>query len=714
MPPAERSLLPLFAPTSVAVVGASDDARKWGNWLARGALRGATRRRVYLVNRRAPTVLGQAAFRTLAELPEPPELVVIAVPSGALATAVDDALAAGARAIVAISSADNDSDSTVGLESSLARRARDAGAVLLGPNCMGVLDAGESLELVSNPLPTGAIGLISQSGNLALELGRLAAEEGLGFSRFVSLGNQADLDATALVRELSEHPATRLIALYMEDFRDGREFVRAAAHARDAGKPVVLLAIERGDATSRAVHSHTGALASDGAAIDAACGAAGIVRVRTPQALIDVAQALLRAGYASGHRLGVLGDGGGHGSIAAALASQAGIELPKLSDSLAGKLRAMLPPHAAVLNPVDLAGGAEQDVHAFERAARLLLESGELDVLLITGYFGGYGEYGPEVAAEERDVARRLGELARAVRKPIVVHTMYADSDAADSLREAGIPTFRTIDQAVNSLTRLIERPREMVAAVPALPPPAAPIDRHDYITARELLRSAGVPTVPQRTVTDAEQALAAAHELGYPVALKALGPLHKSDRGAVVLDVPGDDELRRAYDDLERRLAPASCSVEKMAPVAEGVELLIGTRWDLRFGPVALAASGGLHAELLRDTAVALAPVSVSQAEAMLRSLRAASLLGGARGRPGVDTRAAARALSALSRLAAAHPEIAEIEANPLLVTRTGALVLDARTVPAPATTHEQPPPTPTQEQPDGVQVHAGPARAA
>jgi acyl-CoA synthetase (NDP forming) len=579
---------------------------------------------------------------------------------------------------------------------------------------MGVLDAGESLELVSNPLPTGAIGLISQSGNLALELGRLAAEEGLGFSRFVSLGNQADLDAAALVRELSEHPTTRLIALYVEDFRDGREFVRAAARAHEAGKPVVLLAIERGGAPSRAVRSHTGALASDGAAIDAACGAAGIVRVRTPQELIDVAQALLRADSASGHRLGVLGDGGGHGSIAAALASGAGIELPQLSDSLAGKLRAMLPPHAAVLNPVDLAGGAERDVHAFERAARLLLESEELDVLLITGYLGGYGEYGPELAAEERDVARRLGELARAMRKPIFVHTMYADSDAAATLREAGIPTFRTIDQVVHALTRLIERPRESVAAVATLPPPAAPIDRHDYTTTRELLCSAGVPMVSQRTVTGAEQAVAAARELGYPVALKALGRLHKSDGGGVILDIPGDNDLRRAYDDLEGRLAPGSCSVEKMAPVAQGFELLIGSRWDVRFGPVALVGSGGLHAELLRDTAVALAPVSVSQAEAMLRSLRAATLLEGARGRPGVDTAAAARALSALSRLAAAHPEIAEIEVNPLLVAQTGTLGLDARIVLAPASAHEQPLPTPTQERPDGVQLHARPAPTA
>jgi succinyl-CoA synthetase alpha subunit len=243
-----RSLAPLFSPESVAVVGASADQRKWGNWLARGALRGEARRPAYLVNHRAPELLGRRAYASLADLPERPDLVVIAVPFPVLDAAVDEALRAGARAIVAISAGgDGSSDAALGA------RVAAAGAVLLGPNCLGVLDSGEQLELISNPLPPGSIGLISQSGNLALELGLLAAPEGLGFSRFASLGNQADLGATELVRAFSEHDATRLIALYIEDFRDGREFARAAEAAVRAGKPVLALAIEDGAATSRAV-----------------------------------------------------------------------------------------------------------------------------------------------------------------------------------------------------------------------------------------------------------------------------------------------------------------------------------------------------------------------------------------------------------------------------------------------------------------------------
>ena len=200
--------------------------------------------------------------------------------------------------------------------------------MLVGPNCLGVLDSGAQLELVPNPLPAGSIGLISQSGNLALELALLAEPEGLGFSRFVSLGNQADVGAAELIAELAGHDETRLLALYVEDFRDGRQFARAATLAVDAGKPVLALAIEHGAATTRAVRSHTGALASDGAVIDAACRAAGVQRVRTPREMIDAASALLRCTPARGRRVGVLADGGGHGSIAAGVAADAGLEVP--------------------------------------------------------------------------------------------------------------------------------------------------------------------------------------------------------------------------------------------------------------------------------------------------------------------------------------------------------------------------------------------------
>jgi acyl-CoA synthetase (NDP forming) len=679
---ARRDLRALFAPESVAVVGASDDPVKWGNWLARGAIRAEHRRAVHLVNRRGGEILGRPAHRSLAELPAAPELVVLAVPPAAVEQAVNDALAAGARAIVAITAGEADGDAGGARDAALAARVRAAGAVLLGPNCMGVFDAGSELELSAGDLPPGAIGLVSQSGNLALELGLLAAEAGLGFSRFVSLGNQADLESVDLVRDLAEHDATELIAVYVEDFRDGRAFAAAAQAARAAGKHVVLLAIEHTEATARAVRSHTGALASDTAAIDAACRAAGIERVRAPQEMIDLAEGLLRAGRPAGRRIAILADGGGHGGVAAGLAHTAGLELPALGPATVSALRARLPPTAAAANPVDLAGGGEQDIRTFDHAARALLDSGEVDALLITGYFGGYSEYGEAMARAEISVADALGDAVRTTGRPLVVHSMYGRNAATEALRQAGVPVYRSVERAVATLARLARDGEAAPDGVPTVPPAAAPITDDGYAAARALLAAGGVPFAPAETATDAAEAAAAAQRVGYPVVLKALGLLHKSDAGGVVLGLRDEPALRAAVAGIRARLDPPALSVEQMAPLADGIELLIGARRDARFGPVALAGLGGVYAEVLDDVAVALAPVGEDRAERMLHSLRAAALLRGVRGRPPVDVRAAARALAALSRVAAAHPEIAEIEVNPLLALPDRALGLDARIV--------------------------------
>jgi acetate---CoA ligase (ADP-forming) len=682
-----RDLSALFAPESVAVVGASDDPVKWGNWLARGALRGEARRRVYLVNRRGGEVLGRSAYASLGELPERPALAVLAVPPAALEGTVDEAIAAGTRALVVITAGEADGDAGGARDRALAERARDAGVVLLGPNCLGVFDAGAELDLVSNDLPRGSIGLISQSGNLALELGMLAADVGLGFSRFVSVGNQADVHVAELLHEMAAHDETQLIAVYVEDFRDGRAFASAAEAATRAGKPVLLMAIEHTEATARAVASHTGALASDSAAIDAACRAAGIVRVHAPQELVDIADGLLRARVMRGRRVGVLADGGGHAGIAAALLQRAGLELPGLSEGLRSELRDGLPATAAVANPIDLAGGGEQDIHSFDRTTGALLRSGEVDAVLLTGYFGGYAEYSDAMGRSEASVVEALADAAQAAGRPVVVQTMHPDTAASALLRRRGVPVFRSIERAVDVCARLAERGELAPAGVPALRPAAAPVadastgdTDSSYTTARALLSAAGVPFVEARTVADPDEAVDAAAELGYPVVLKALGTLHKSDAGGVALGLRDDSALASALSDIRARLDPPAFTIERMAPLSDGVELLIGARWDARFGPIALVGLGGVFTEILRDVAVALAPVEELHARSMLLSLRAAPLLQGARGRPVLDVDAAAAALAALSRVAASHPEIAAIEVNPLLALPGGALGLDAR----------------------------------
>jgi acyl-CoA synthetase (NDP forming) len=673
-----RNLEPLFAPSSVAIVGASADPRKWGNWLASRALRGEHRRAVHLINRRGGEILGRQAHRSLFDLDAPVDLALITVPEGLLEATIEDALTAGAKAIVVISAGTEGTDR----DGALGTAVREAGAVLVGPNCLGIFDAETELELASNDLPPGQVAMISQSGNLALEISVLFREAGLGFSRFVSLGNQADLTAADLIDAMAVHDRTAGIALYIEDFRDGRAFVRAASRAREAGKPVVLLTASGHQAAARAIRSHTGALASDDAAIEAACAAADIERVSSPRELVDVLQGLIRCPPSRGRRIGIMGDGGGHGAVAASVAAKVGLEVPELSPPTVAALRAQLPPTASCSNPVDLAGGGEADIRNFERTARTLLECGEVDAVLLTGYFGGYGEYAEVFADSEMTTGAALAELAANAGRPLLVHTMYAGSPPADALRRGGVPVYRAVEHAVDALARLAARDRGAFQAVADLPAPAAPIADSGYESARALLAAGGVPFVAQRTVHSAAGARDAAASLGYPVVLKALGALHKSDAGGVRLGLADRAELAAAYEDMDARLHPDSFSVEAMAPLKQGAELLIGARWDPRFGPLALTGLGGLYAEVMRDVAVALAPLSVAQAEAMLRSLRVFPLLDGARGRPKLDLAAAANALAALSQVAAAHSEIGELEVNPLLVLPDGALGLDARIV--------------------------------
>jgi acyl-CoA synthetase (NDP forming) len=443
-------------------------------------------------------------------------------------------------------------------------------------------------------------------------------------------------------------------------------------------------------------------LASVGAAIDAAFAAAGVLRVRTPRELVDVAQALLRCPPSRGRRVAVLGDGGGHVSIAAAEAMHAGLDVPELSETTVVPLRASLPAAAGVSNPIDLAGAAEQDVHVFDRLALDLLAGGEVDALLVTGYFGGYAEYGPDTAEDELRTAELMGAAASATGRPLVTQTMYPHGPAAQALRRAGVPVYESVEQAAGALAALAAQGALRPQAIPELPVSEAPepvvaATGDGYLAARALLAAAGIRFVALHQVASAEEAVAAALQIGYPVVLKALGQTHKSDAGGVVLNIASEGQLRAAYAQVQRAVEPERCTVEQMAPLTDGLELLIGARWDPRFGPVALAGSGGLYAEILRDTAVRLAPVTEPEAEAMLRTLRIAPLLTGARGRPPLDIGAAASALAALSHVAAAHPELTELEINPLLVTRAAAVALDARFIKA----------TPSQERESAVHLH-------
>ncbi|MFK4221595.1 acetate--CoA ligase family protein [Streptomyces sp. NPDC019890] len=691
-----RDLTALFDPKSVAVVGASNDPAKYGHAVAAQALRAPDRRPVHLVNRRGGTVLGRAAATSLAEIGEPVDLVVVSVPGPGFEAAVDDALACGARAIVGITAGFAETGPAgLARQRAIADRVRAAGAVLVGPNCLGIADNTTQLYLASDSFAPGDIALLSQSGNLALELQLRCAPHGLGFSRFVSLGNQADVTLVDLVEDCARHAPTRAIAVYAEDFGDGRAFARAAAAA---GKPVVLLTAGRGTASARSAQSHTGALTTSSDVVAAACRDAGVELVATPREMTVVLAALNAGVHTSGRRTAVFTDGGGHGAIAADAAEAAGLEVPELHAAVQEKLRDVLWEQSAVGNPVDLAGMGEQNPASYADTVGGLLATDEVDAVLMTGYFGGYaasdgglggggaggglGGGGSVLAEGELRAARAIVTHRRAMPKPLVVQSMYPRSTSCQVLVDAGIPVFSCTEDAARALAAMTVREAGGPPGVAPLPPAAAPLRDAGYHGVRALLSAAGVPFPSAREVTDEAGLLAAAEEFDGPYVLKALHVLHKSDAGGVALRLADRHALTAAYRDMHARLGAPSYSVEAMADLTDGVELIVGVNRDPQFGPVAMVGLGGVLTETLHDVAFSLAPVPARRAAHLLRGLRTAALLGGVRGRPAVDVAAAAAVVERITAVAAAHPEIAELEVNPLLVRPDGVLALDARAV--------------------------------
>ena len=641
---------------------------------------------MFLVNRHGDEILGERSYRSLADLPERPELVAIVVRAAGFDAAINDAVDAGAKAIVAITSGLGERNQAgLALQQAAVDRVHAAGAVMVGPNCLGIADTGTELDLTWDDFGPGPVGLISQSGNLGLELAQLAHDAGVGFSRFVSLGNQADLDAAECLESLVDHEPTRVIALYVEDFGDGRTLASIAESAARAGKPVILLTVGTNAASVRTAYSHTAALVSDSIAVDAACRASGMYRVETPLQMIDLVQMLLMAHQPHGRRVAIVGDGGGHVALAADRLTAHGLLVEPFSDRLATDLAGVLPPTASTGNPVDIAGGGEEDVFNFERVIRLVAESGEADAVVLTGYFGGYSEQSDAFRRLELQVAAAMALAVKGAGRPLIVQTMYPRSVSTADLRQRGVPVYADIEAAARAFGRLVER---MANPPWGVPPPVMPLTQRasaapgDYFGTRRMLADAGVPFIDARPAESVDAAIAAAASLGYPVVLKALGRTHKSDAGGVRLGLADDAALAEAFTDMRDRLRPQRFAVERMAPIERGVELLIGVKRDRRFGPVALVGIGGLYAELFRDVAVALAPITIEQGVRLIESLRGVALLLGHRGRPRLDLDAAAHALGALSRLAAGMPEVTEIEINPLLVLETGALALDARLV--------------------------------
>ncbi|MFJ4782584.1 acetate--CoA ligase family protein [Streptomyces sp. NPDC088794] len=664
-------------PSSIAVVGATEDRAKWGYWLATGALAGADRRTVWLVNRRAAQVLGRPCRPTVGDLPQAPDLVALCVPPQHVLPVVRDALAKGCRAFLSI---------TAGLgadEARLAALLRESGARMIGPNSLGLFNAATELRLAWGNFTPGSLAIVSQSGQLGSEIAGLGARAGLGVSRFYSVGNQLDVGAVDVLESLVSDEHTTTVALYLESFADGPRVVTALQALRRAGKHALVLTTGASEGSRRLARSHTGSMTSALDVVDAACRAAGALRVTSPRELVDTAGVLDAAAPPDGRRVAIISDSGGQGGIAADLATERGLRAPVFTDRLQSGLRDLLPAAAAVSNPVDLAGAGEADLQVYTRVAELVAASGEVDSIVLSGYLGCYGEDAPSLVDAESAVIDRLGDLQRthAAHVPLVVHSMSAGSPAIARLREHRVPVFDTIDAALGALghvTRLGGQPRPTPVTVrieAAVPEPG-------YWAARTFLSTLGIATPKAQRVTDAAEFAEACASLHPPLVLKAGWIEHKSEHQAVRTGL-GPETAGAVFREMYERLGPGEYVVEEQDTRPGVVELVIGARRDRDFGPTVTVGHGGVHTELWRDVSVELAPVDRRTAAGMLDRLRSRRLLDGWRGQPAVDVDALIDAIVAVSEAIAGTTGVADIEVNPIRVGPDGALAVDALVVP-------------------------------
>jgi acetyltransferase len=691
--PGRRPLDAFFAPQSVAVIGASHDPTKVGGSVLANLRSAGFAGRIVAVNARGGTVQGLPAVRSMLEVEGHVDLAVVAVPAPEVQSVLEQCVAQGVGGAVVISAGFREiGPEGAERESALRAWLRSQPIRVLGPNCLGWIRPACQLNVTFAPgMPVaGPIAFISHSGALAVAILDWSRERRMGFSLFASLGNQADLTETDLLRAVIEDDQTRVVAAYLEGVADGRQFFDVLGALADV-KPVVVLKAGRSPEGARAVSSHTGALAGSDVAFEAAVKQAGAVRSRSIEELFDLARALSTQPLPRGRRLTIVTNGGGLGIVAADAARDAGLEVAPLAADTRGRLRSVLPPTATVANPVDLVGDA--DAARFANALHALGPDHGAHALLVL--------LTAQAATDSPTVARAI--LAATRDWPLPIAAAFVGGarvrPGRHALDEAGVPCYPFPERAVAALggLALLASRRRAVRAreVPKSVEHSEPLARLSAMGAVRLgmpelaavLTARGIAVAAPVTVKTEDEAGVAAARMGFPLALKIVSPdiTHKTDIGGVTLGLTSSAAVVEAAHTMRaraRRERPAA-HIEGFAiqpMVAPGKELLLGSVRDPQFGPLVVVGFGGIYVEVLHDTATRLAPVDESEARTMLDELRVAPLLHGVRGEPAVDLAAVVATIARFSRLCADEPALAELEINPLVASPSGAIALDAR----------------------------------
>jgi acetyl coenzyme A synthetase (ADP forming)-like protein len=678
------SLKPFFTPRSVAVLGASQRTGSVGGELFRNILRADFRGAAYPVNLKAEPVAGVRGYSSIADIPDDIDLAVICLPGERVVAAADEALHKGVKALCVISAGFAElGPEGAARQQELLALVRAHGARLVGPNCLGIAAAAPRLNATFGPkaLPPGSVGFSSQSGALGLALLEKAAERALKFSGFVSIGNKADVSSNDLLEYWEDDPDTNVVLLYLESFGNPRKFGRIARRlARQ--KPIVAMKSGTTGAGARAASSHTAALAGSDAAVDALFHQAGVIRATTLEELIDASVLLSSQPLPRGRRVAVLTNAGGLGILCADACEAAGLELPQLTEETTEALRAVLPAEASVANPIDMLGSAGPKT--YEDVLPLVLADGRVDAVIVL--------FVPPVMSGADEVADTVARVVAGAHpdKPVLA-AIVAEGGIPAALTASGIAAFSYPESAARTLglaARRAEWLRRPQGTVPQLDGVDVARARRVADAAiarggdgwlppgevRELLDSFGFPLVPERVAATADDACAAAAELGFPVVVKtAEAGAHKTDTGGVALDLRDEAEVRQA-------VAQIGAPVVIQPMVDGGVELLAGLVQDPVFGPLVAFGPGGVYAELIGSAEFRIAPLTDVDAGELVTAGKAGRLVAGFRGRAPASVAALAALLHRLSLLGEQLPEVAELDVNPVIASQHGCVAVDAR----------------------------------
>lgn len=693
----ENSLKPFFDANGVAIVGASSKPNKLSYGIVRNLTLYGFKGGIYPVNPKADEILGYRCYQDILSVPDPVDLAVIVLPAGIVFPVIQDCEKRGIKAITVISGGFKElGPEGEALEREIVQFVKEHNMRMVGPNCVGTmsLHTGLNTTFLSGVPDTGGIGFLSQSGAILGGVVDYVKGKGIGFSHFVSLGNEADVTETDIIEYMAEDADTSVIAAYVEQIQDGQKFLSIAKKVTKK-KPIVLLKAGKTSAGARAVSSHTGSLAGSHTAYQAAFAQSGVVEVQTANDLFDVSQAFALQKPPQGNRVAILTNSGGPAALLSDSLANNGFVMADLQPDSMQALRQILNPSAQVANPVDMLGGAEaQD---YDQAMRILVNDPNVDVIIPILI--------PQALVKPLEVAEKISQVSEMTEKTVIA-IMMGDSLVKEPrvlLHSRKVPMV-VFPESVGTILgamkvyadwvkKPVEEPEVFLNVKPDLAKKLIDQSRHlgsiGEVLTRPLLEAYGIPLVPANIAENEDDAIRVANEIGYPVVMKINSPdiLHKSDLGGIRLDLNDAASVRQAYQEMistvQTKMPNARIEgvlIEATAP--KGQEVIIGMKRDPGFGPVMMFGLGGIFVELFKDVSFRVSPLTRNDAYDMIQSTRAGKLLTGYRGQKPADLDAVVDTILRLSQLALNFEEIEEIEINPLLVMEKGCLALDGRVI--------------------------------